>query len=135
VRCSFLFSFLVTFSPHFYSRFFLIFIFETSILLSFSLQISFMSLFEFYRMGVPLFAPSPELLTKWHQKSVLDIVSSIFYDHFHQQYMCLFFTIFILRFHKNFSSRSSLFVRDIRKPNCHPSDCCKNIIFSTPLNV
>lgn len=27
-----------------------------------------MSLFEFYRMGLPLFVPSPILLTKWHMK-------------------------------------------------------------------
>jgi hypothetical protein len=29
-------------------------------------QVSFMSLFEFYRMQIPLFAPSPALLTRWH---------------------------------------------------------------------
>lgn len=29
-------------------------------------QVSFMSLFEFYRMQIPLFVPTPELLTKWH---------------------------------------------------------------------
>lgn len=29
-------------------------------------QVSFMSLFEFYRMQIPLFAPSPALLTQWH---------------------------------------------------------------------
>jgi hypothetical protein len=32
------------------------------------LQVSFMSLFEFYRMGVPLFVPSPLLLTEWHMR-------------------------------------------------------------------
>lgn len=29
-------------------------------------QISFMSFFEFYRMEIPMFVPSPELLTEWH---------------------------------------------------------------------
>jgi hypothetical protein len=29
-------------------------------------QISFMLFFELYRMGVPMFAPSPELLATWH---------------------------------------------------------------------
>ena len=29
-------------------------------------QVSFMSFFEFYRMGVPLFAPSVRLLARWH---------------------------------------------------------------------
>eukprot|EP01032_Pedospumella_encystans_P020206 gene20206-22959_t len=29
-------------------------------------QVSFMSLFEFYRMQIPLFVPTPELLAKWH---------------------------------------------------------------------
>lgn len=31
-------------------------------------QVSFMSLFEFYRMQIPLFVPTPELLAKWHMK-------------------------------------------------------------------
>ncbi len=29
-------------------------------------QISFMSFFEFYRMEIPMFVPTPELLAKWH---------------------------------------------------------------------
>ena len=29
-------------------------------------QVSFMSLFEFYRMEIPLFVPSLDLLTDWH---------------------------------------------------------------------
>lgn len=29
-------------------------------------QVSFMSLFEAYRMAIPLFVPAPELLTRWH---------------------------------------------------------------------
>ena len=29
-------------------------------------QVSFMSLFEFYRMEIPMFIPSPDLLTDWH---------------------------------------------------------------------
>jgi len=29
-------------------------------------QISFMTFFELYRIGLPMFAPSPELLTQWH---------------------------------------------------------------------
>ncbi len=29
-------------------------------------QVSFMSFFEFYRMEVPMFVPTPELLAKWH---------------------------------------------------------------------
>lgn len=31
-------------------------------------QVSFMSLFEYYRMGIPLFVPSLELLSRWHWK-------------------------------------------------------------------
>jgi len=31
-------------------------------------QVSVMSIFEYYRMGIPLFAPSPDLMTKWQQK-------------------------------------------------------------------
>ncbi|KAJ1451068.1 hypothetical protein M885DRAFT_621165 [Pelagophyceae sp. CCMP2097] len=31
-------------------------------------QVSVMSLFEYYRMNVPIFAPSPELLVNWHKK-------------------------------------------------------------------
>ena len=31
-------------------------------------QVSFMSLFEFYRMQIPLFVPSPRMLTRWHLK-------------------------------------------------------------------
>ena len=31
-------------------------------------QVSFMSLFEVYRMGVPMFVPAPELLATWHVK-------------------------------------------------------------------
>lgn len=31
-------------------------------------QVSFMSLFEFYRMEIPLFVPSPPLLAAWHLK-------------------------------------------------------------------
>jgi hypothetical protein len=31
-------------------------------------QISIMSIFELYRMEVPLFVPSPELLVEWHKK-------------------------------------------------------------------
>jgi hypothetical protein len=31
-------------------------------------QISFMLFFELYRMNIPMFAPSPELLAKWHVK-------------------------------------------------------------------
>lgn len=35
-------------------------------------QVSIMSLFEWYRMGIPLFVPSPHLLAKWHvEKGVL----------------------------------------------------------------
>lgn len=29
-------------------------------------QVSFMSLFEFYRMEIPMFIPSPDLLAEWH---------------------------------------------------------------------
>jgi len=31
-------------------------------------QLSVMSFFEFYRMGIPMFVPSPQLLTHWHMK-------------------------------------------------------------------
>ena len=31
-----------------------------------STQVSIMSVFEYYRMGLPMFVPSPRLLTKWH---------------------------------------------------------------------
>lgn len=31
-------------------------------------QVSFMSLFEFYRMEIPLFVPAPTLLAQWHMK-------------------------------------------------------------------
>lgn len=31
-------------------------------------QISFMSFFEFYRMGIPMFIPTPSLLVDWHLK-------------------------------------------------------------------
>ena len=31
-------------------------------------QVSIMSLFEYYRMGIPLFVPSVKLLTKWHRQ-------------------------------------------------------------------
>lgn len=31
-------------------------------------QLSVMSFFEFYRIGIPLFVPSPHLLTHWHMK-------------------------------------------------------------------
>lgn len=30
-------------------------------------QVSFMSLFEFYRMEIPMFVPSPQLLASWHE--------------------------------------------------------------------
>lgn len=33
----------------------------------FPYQVSIMSIFELYRMGVPLFVPSPELLVRWHK--------------------------------------------------------------------
>ena len=29
-------------------------------------QVSFMTFFELYRMNIPLFVPSPELLARWH---------------------------------------------------------------------
>lgn len=29
-------------------------------------QVSIMSMFEYYRMNIPLFAPSLKLLTEWH---------------------------------------------------------------------
>jgi len=38
-------------------------------------QVSTMSFFEYYRMGIPLFAPSPDLLTMWQQK--LKVMSEI----------------------------------------------------------
>ena len=38
-------------------------------------QVSTMSFFEYYRMGIPLFVPSPDLLTVWQQK--LKVVSEI----------------------------------------------------------
>ena len=31
-------------------------------------QVSLMSFFEYYRLGIPLFVPSARLLTKWHMK-------------------------------------------------------------------
>ena len=31
-------------------------------------QLSIMSFFEFYRIGIPMFVPSPQLLTHWHMK-------------------------------------------------------------------
>ena len=32
-------------------------------------QVSFMSFFELYKMAIPLFVPTPELLTEWHFRS------------------------------------------------------------------
>lgn len=34
-------------------------------------QVSIMSITEYYRMGIPLFSPSPELLTKWQEKATV----------------------------------------------------------------
>ena len=35
-------------------------------------QVSIMSIFEYYRMGIPMFAPSPDLLAKWQfEKTVM----------------------------------------------------------------
>lgn len=31
-------------------------------------QVSIMSVFEYYRMAIPMFVPSPSLLTKWQIK-------------------------------------------------------------------
>lgn len=31
-------------------------------------QVSVMSFFEYYRMGLPMFVPSPQLLVQWHMK-------------------------------------------------------------------
>jgi hypothetical protein len=31
-------------------------------------QVSVMSFFEYYRMGLPMFVPSPQLLAEWHMK-------------------------------------------------------------------
>ena len=31
-------------------------------------QVSVMSLFEYYRMNLPIFAPTPELLLRWHRR-------------------------------------------------------------------
>ena len=47
-----------------------------------------MSLFEFYRMGIPLFVPSPALLTDWHIRYLLTVNSP-------SLLLCFFFTILI----------------------------------------
>lgn len=34
-------------------------------------QVSIMSVFEYYRMGIPMFAPSPKLLAKWQHEEIV----------------------------------------------------------------
>lgn len=36
-------------------------------------QVSVMSIFEYYRMGIPMFAPSPALLARWQVQHRYDL--------------------------------------------------------------
>ena len=46
-------------------------------------QLSVMTFFELYRMNIPLFAPSPELLARWHLdfRVLNERLLTIFYSH------------------------------------------------------
>ena len=47
-------------------------------------QVSIMSFFEYYRMGIPLFVPSKDLLLEWDDK--YDVVSERIYGHVEREY-------------------------------------------------